>query len=525
MVMSAARQSLRAIALGTPVVLAALHPLVFIIRSHSTSHRFGCDVIARPAAIIAAVSLIVLLTMRAATGSLRTAAVAATFFFVVVGVFPALFTGEGIDGWLAATAFVLAALGVAAGLTRLLDGMAGVVVAWTLGVVIIWSAVSTYATSIAIWPVPPWREHVERMVARSASLTIPEDGPRPDIYYIVLDGMARSDVLESVYGLDTDHALEGFEELGFVIPSRSRSNYAQTQLSLASSLNMQYLDGLTSIMDEGADRRPLIRLIHQSGAAIALKRHGYELVVLKSGTSVGTRQEVQCRVTDLPPGPTELEHALLARMPGPRSRLHRAALRAHRYQVLRSFETLETVESDAPLFVVAHIVSPHPPFVLGPDGAERLGQQRFSFYDGDAFPGTRADYIDGYRAQVLFALARVKEAVERIIARSADAFIVIHADHGSGLGLVNADWERTDAFERLAIFSAYYAGGRAVPVPETMSPVNALRWVLRYGLGSDVRLLPDRSYLSDYLHPYQFVEVRPEPPSHARPSRRANDGP
>src|SRR5690606_9774336 len=63
----------------------------------------------------------------------------------------------------------------------------------------------------------------------------------PDIYYVIMDGYARSDTLKRDYGYDNSQ-FEGFlKEKGFHVIEDSRSNYRWTFLSLASSLNMEHL--------------------------------------------------------------------------------------------------------------------------------------------------------------------------------------------------------------------------------------------------------------------------------------------
>src|SRR5688572_21587798 len=67
----------------------------------------------------------------------------------------------------------------------------------------------------------------------------------PDIYYIILDGYGRADVLQNEYGYDNSVFLNSLRDLGFYIADCSLSNYAQTQLSLASALNFNYIDALS----------------------------------------------------------------------------------------------------------------------------------------------------------------------------------------------------------------------------------------------------------------------------------------
>lgn len=107
-------------------------------------------------------------------------------------------------------------------------------------------------------------------------------GERPDIYYIILDGYGRADMLDSVYGYDNSSFIKALEERGFIVPRNSRSNYPQTPLSLSSSLNMQYLDTLASEMGDSFLWWPLEDTIQHSQVRKYLERQGYKTVVVAS---------------------------------------------------------------------------------------------------------------------------------------------------------------------------------------------------------------------------------------------------
>src|SRR5262249_29367564 len=79
------------------------------------------------------------------------------------------------------------------------------------------------------------------LVAPFPRLKAPERPP--DIYYIILDGFARGDVLGELYGYDLEPFLTRLEQKGFYVARHSTSNYCQTPLSILSSLNGVYLDG------------------------------------------------------------------------------------------------------------------------------------------------------------------------------------------------------------------------------------------------------------------------------------------
>ncbi len=66
----------------------------------------------------------------------------------------------------------------------------------------------------------------------------------PDVYYIILDMYGRDDVLLERFDYDNSPFLKELEDLGFYVARCSVTNYNMTELSLASSFNMNYLDQL-----------------------------------------------------------------------------------------------------------------------------------------------------------------------------------------------------------------------------------------------------------------------------------------
>jgi len=85
---------------------------------------------------------------------------------------------------------------------------------------------------------------------------------RPDIFYLVLDAYARDDVLRDVYAHDNSSFVDFLQTNGFYLAKRSRANYIPTFQSLASALNMDYLDPLLdSFKKNSNDREPLRWLI------------------------------------------------------------------------------------------------------------------------------------------------------------------------------------------------------------------------------------------------------------------------
>jgi hypothetical protein len=331
------------------------------------------------------------------------------------------------------------------------------------------------------------------------------------VYYIVLDGMERPDLLGPLYHVDSDWFVRALRNGGFSVSDRSRSNYVQTLLSLSSSLNGSYLNGLEPVMGSRSDRRPLRHLVEHSAVIERFRALGYEFVMVGSDApgTITHAQADRC-YCGLVKGPSEFDSALFRGLPVAALRLDPLTYRAHRRKVQDSFEAVENVKrAGRPLFVFAHFLVPHPPFVFNVDGSARVPDVPFSFKDGTRDAAGKAGYAKGYGQQVVFVMRRVLQMIQAIEAKGGTPVIVVLGDHGGGSGL---DWDsagRIDLTERLGILAAVRLPGGAA-VPPDLTPVNVFRLVFNQVFGGHLPMLPNRSYFSGWYEPYRFVEAPPE---------------
>jgi hypothetical protein len=409
----------------------------------------------------------------------------------------------------AATAYLVAASALALWLAPrmgrpenqlLVNGLAiGVVVATSVRL-----AVMTH-----MWETPPWSASVDRILGvHERSLLLSEQAP--DIYYIVLDGMSRLDTLRGVYGIEVGAFAYGLAARGFSVAAQSSSNYSQTHLSLASALNMTYLDDLAHSMGDSADRTPLRILVQRSRAISRLRDAGYEFVMIGSDYSLTiTHPQADRCDCALVSGLSELESALIDRSPFRVLSLENHTFGAHSRKVLHSFDSIAALRRGTrPMLVFAHILSPHPPFVLNKDGRARWPTHRFSFRDGNHYPGRSDEYVEGYRGQAQFIMARVLRLIDEIRVERPGAVIILHGDHGSGLRLDHESVERSDAAERLSIFTALRLPYADTSVPADLTPVNVLRLVFNRALGAQYEMLPNRRFMSSWERPYRLIPAR-----------------
>jgi hypothetical protein len=337
----------------------------------------------------------------------------------------------------------------------------------------------------------------------------------PDIYYIILDGYARGDILEDVYQYDNSKFLGYLAQKGFYVGNRSRANYAQTWLSLASSLNLVYLDDLVDRVGEESDnRRPLIEMVNHNSVYNFLKQYGYVFVTFSSRGS----SEIKNVDIHMIPGPSlsEFQSVLINTTPL-QILLDKLAKKSqydsHRDRLLYIFDHLaDMTEMNSPVFVFAHILAPHPPFVFGENGESIEPNRGFSLSDGSLFlakGGKRDEYIEDYKAQLTFVNKKIKEIIDRIISTSPEPpIIILQSDHGPGSMWDCENPDNTDFKERLSILNAYYLPDNGHKhLCNEITPVNTFRIIFNHYFGADYELLKDASYLSSWSRPYKFINA------------------
>ncbi len=333
----------------------------------------------------------------------------------------------------------------------------------------------------------------------------------PDIYYIILDGFARSDILQKLYGYDNSDFLQGLEERGFYVASQSYANYSQTRLSLASSMNLTYLDDLVKYSGEDkSNPLPAQLIIQNSLVEQRFRDMGYELVGYKSDISFTNFTDWDLFFT-----PEQrfngfalnyINSTLISVILNPQ------IYEWHRQGINFVLESLPDIsDRDGKQFIFAHILCPHPPFVFHADGSSAKVDRLYFTFDADGFKkfGTIEEYRTGYVDQVKYMQSRILEIFDEVSAKSNGPFIfIIQADHGPGMNVDQTSIENSDVEERLAILNAiYFSDQKYDALYPSISPVNTFRVVFSQYFGLDEPVLPDVHYFSLYQTPFDFIPV------------------
>ena len=337
----------------------------------------------------------------------------------------------------------------------------------------------------------------------------------PDIYHIVLDGFGRPNELYLRHEVDVRGIVPMFREKGIDVISNAIANYDQTYLSLASMLNMNYVNALEHSLRGSSSKVPLHALIQNNSVGLALKTVGYQLVVI--GADYAATQDVTIAdICDCPPAVFgEFEAVLMGMTPFATGGLAGLDYVPHRRRIRQTLDALEAfMPATSPTFLFAHVLAPHQPFVIGEDGASVTPSRAFSFGAGVHFAGTPEEFARGFEAQARFLGSRIATLAERWVAKSRaggrDAVVIVHGDHNTRFTGNMFRPTAEEGHDLLPILLAIRWGLPNVDPRPVSSLVNVYREFFRLYYGSSLEHLPDRGFVASYARPYRFIEVPKE---------------
>lgn len=364
-----------------------------------------------------------------------------------------------------------------------------------------------------------------------AEFNINDQGELPDVYYIIPDAYARSDVLQSRFEFDNSDWIGWLERNGFFVGHQSHANYAWTHLSLSATLNAEYLQTLvpkelTEDLPNDWRRRYLYikqtlanHYIRNSRVYRFFSSLGYRFIPIDSGHQL-TRFRNTSALQALFGSITEFEEELLRRsIAQPVLAKYRNFSQLSRLQLTpfgRVVTTLENLtdaaEYPSPKFVFCHILSPHEPFTFAKDGS---AVSRHPLYDSSPWladkqdmPGYNEWVKNNYPKNVEGLNHHLKNAIEEILeSTKRNAIIIIQSDHGSSLGLIPTEPTETDMLERFGILNAVFIPAKYSRngLDQVMSSVNTFPVLLNNVFNLNIERLEDRAFYS--RGDLEFLEV------------------
>lgn len=307
-----------------------------------------------------------------------------------------------------------------------------------------------------------------------------------DVYLIVPDEYPGWVTLSEGFGYDNSGFIKELESRGFYVVENSYSNYPSTTLSLASFLNMKYLDMSGNIVTDPIDYFDY-EVWH------VLDSESYEFVHIGSlwgGTSGNYRADVDINSNPYCSFGWVLYKSTIFYPPGPYTDRFNLGVDRWREVTLSQYEHLVEVPGmSGPTYTFMHTLGFHPPFVLGQEAG--------------------LTYQEKALAQLEATNDLLLNSVDRILANSSEPpIIVIKSDTGpysteipGWTSVINHRFDEVteDNIDfiraRLDNFQALYLPGFPEDrYSEFSSSVNTFSIILNYYFGTEYEILPNRHY-------------------------------
>ncbi len=332
----------------------------------------------------------------------------------------------------------------------------------------------------------------------------------PDIYFIVLDAHTSSAVLREMFGYDNSEVITELQEMGFYLADCSQANYARTEFSLSSTLNINYLHEFLENYNQLPDYEhsyTLQFLDHFGYQTIKFETQADHNLSFGEDIYLAREREIGKMFNVFPFTKMNAYEAELIQttwlqpvltlilnfnelLPADWVLDVKTAKYYENYnQVFYILEELGNVpylDVEGPKFVYAHFLVPHEPYIFHPSG-------RYEYHNRNE------EYQIGYANNAEFIDSRLPNLLKKIIDRSGTPpIIIVMGDHGP-VGKY--------PIENLPILNLYFLpnDGERELYP-SISPVNTFRVIFNYYFNADLEILKDVSYLGEELGSFSVYD-------------------
>lgn len=326
---------------------------------------------------------------------------------------------------------------------------------------------------------------------------ISRDDQLPDIYLFVLDGYGRSDLLKKDFAYDNSEFLNLLSDEGFYLATCSQSNYTSTWFSIASMLNMNYLEAMSPLNGETRTVLTMVPYIKHSIVRKELESKGYTTVAFETGFGF---TEITDSDVYFQPANANLIRILTGRMnafelfylrttivsawmdlTGISADDIEKSIKLTRQDYIYSALQNEVIKIKSPKFVFAHILTTHKPFVY---------YQR-SFDQDPVVSQLDADFR-GYHDTLVYSDKMMSQIIQKIILSSkVPPIIIVTGDHGPPVALESRQQRAQN------IYAIYLGGRKSDQLHPTMTPVNSFRIVFDSVFNEQYPILPDKSFAGE----------------------------
>lgn len=330
--------------------------------------------------------------------------------------------------------------------------------------------------------------------AKKNTLTIPDSCARPDLYFLLFDEYASSASLKVRYNFNND--IDSFlMSKGFSLQSGSVSNYNYTPFSIASILNMSYLEWLKPEL--GVNRQDFLQCnpeILQNHLLQFLGTNGYNIVNLSMFDLAGHPSRI--RQSFLPVKTKMIAEGTLF----PRiyrdfewfflnnKFLSNLLQQDYLFQHIGNNEFFiseilkeSMIKSGKPRFIYAHLYMPHEPFFYDENGIRKDNETVVAEY--------KARSPRAYLQYVQYTNKRMKDLINTLLVNTkGNAAIIILGDHGFRSGTAGG---RIPLWHFQNLNAVYFPNKDYSRLYDSISNVNEFRVVLNTLFDQQLPMLKD----------------------------------
>jgi len=264
---------------------------------------------------------------------------------------------------------------------------------------------------------------------------------------------------------------------------------------------MAYHEGLP---EESKDQTPVYKKISDHKVGRILKNLGYRYIHIGSKVNFSRKSMVAdtniCQ-SMLPEFIWQLYSTSMAERILEELDMNLCKKTGYKWILFQLQAISNAIKAPKPVFIFAHILVPHNPFVFDEKGVfQSHNVQR------------RIDKKTLYINQVKYINGEILKLVDTLLAVSGPKpVIIVQSDEGPPYAGTNECFEKntsTGLSVRTGILNAMY-----LPEVDTsgisrqITSVNTFRLVLKKYINENVRLLPDKVYFFDWKKPYKFKEI------------------
>ena len=269
-----------------------------------------------------------------------------------------------------------------------------------------------------------------------SKLTICDSCKKPDIFFILLDQYSGSPMLKKYLGYENSKFENFLDSAGFHVIPNARSNYSTTILSIASTLNMSFIQGFSDEQFKAHDYSKMMPIINHNIVTDYLIKNNYHffnysifniqdkpsffthhffpsnMQLILNKTLVETlRKDLHI---DKKIGPFRLTFGVEWELD---------AVKEGNSSVLRNtIETAKTTSTE-PKFVYSHLLMPHPPYIYDSLGnainkpIERVPDSLLN---------------SSYLSYLVYTNKVVSDLIRKLLASTnGESIIILLSDHGN----------------------------------------------------------------------------------------------